>query len=282
MPVGTGSGTPETASSSKPHRQRPVQPHVKALRQTSGGSSAATDPPAPARPPCGGRACQTYANLLAAAIDRHQIHHQLADALERGHMLQAELLHRGRNLLANIEALVRRTAASSAGLDEFSTAFLARLAALFRTEDLLAKGPSSPISLRTILLRELEAHGAEPGERVSVSGPDLILPPPIAQALAMGFHELATNAAKHGALGREAGRLAVTWSREPGVDGFDIVVHWRETGTPIPSPPPRRGMGMETIERSLPRMLDGSAELRFSPAGAECVIRFPEPRDSDM
>ncbi len=221
---------------------------------------------------------QTYANLLAAAIDRHEIHHQLADALERVHMLQAELQHRSRNLLANIGALVRRTLASSADLDGFRTAFLARLAALGRTQDLLVSGTTSPISLRTILLSELEAHGAEPGDRVSLSGPDLTLSPPIAQALAMGFHELATNATKHGALGREEGRLEVTWSCENGQDGSEIVVRWRETGVQILSPPSRRGTGMETLERSLPRMLDGAVEMRFLATGAECVIRFMDTR----
>jgi two-component sensor histidine kinase len=220
---------------------------------------------------------QSYANLLAAAIDRHRIHQALAGALEHGRMLHAELQHRGRNLLANIQALAFRTRASCPDLDTFATAFQARLAALGRTQDLLAPGGTASVDLRIVLLQELQAHGAELGERVVVSGPDVTLPSQPAQALGLGFHELATNASKHGALATAGGRLAVTWNIEPGDGDADLVIRWREAAVPIKALPERRGMGSDTIERSLPRMLGGTSTLTFHPDGVECVIRFPKP-----
>jgi two-component sensor histidine kinase len=217
---------------------------------------------------------QNYANLLAAAIDRHRTHTELEGALERGRMLQAELKHRGRNLLANIEALAKRTIKSSPDIDAFGPSFLGRLAALGRSQDLLTSGTQA-ISLRSLLLQELEAHGAAPGDRISLEGPDIDLPPQIAQALAMGFHELATNASKHGALARGDGRLELHWRVEPGEEGDEIVIRWRETGVAIDAPPQRRGMGSDTVQKSLPRMLDGTAEMNFHSDGLESIIRFP-------
>jgi two-component sensor histidine kinase len=219
---------------------------------------------------------QIYANLLAAAIDRHRTHGELEGALERGRMLQAELKHRGRNLPANIEALAARTLKSSPDLDAFGAAFRGRHAALGRTQDLLTSGVQA-ISLRGLILQELEAHGAAPGDRVSLQGPDIDRPPQATQALAMGFHELATNASKHGALARESGRLEVGWTVEPGEEGGAVLLWWRETGVAIGAPPQRRGMGSDTIEKSLPRMLGGTAEMRFHGDGLEAVIRFPMP-----
>jgi two-component sensor histidine kinase len=220
---------------------------------------------------------QTYANLLAAAVERAQAHAELAAAVERGRILQAELRHRGRNLLTNIRALAARTRASSTDLDGFGAAFEARLAALGRTQELLTPGSAESVGIRRILLQELEAHGAEVGDSVVLSGPELTLPAGAVQALALAVHELATNATKHGALGRESGRLTVSWWRLPGTDGDEIAICWRETGVAIAGPPERRGMGSETVERSLPYMLGGSAAMTFHPDGLECTIRFPEP-----
>jgi two-component sensor histidine kinase len=219
---------------------------------------------------------KNYANLLATAIDRHHAHAALAAAQERDRILQAELKHRGRNLLANIEALASRTLKSSPDLETFRTAFLGRLMALGRVHDLLTLG-SDAISLRRLLMEELEAHGA-PAERTRLAGPDIDLSPQTAQALAMGFHELATNASKYGAIAHAEGRLDVGWRRKPD-EGVDMVeIRWRESGVAMAAPPQRRGMGSELVEKSLPRMLDGETEMIFHADGLEGIIRFSMPR----
>src|SRR3546814_4904516 len=97
----------------------------------------------------------------------------------------------------------------------------------------------------------------------------------------MAFHELATNASKHGALRRKGGRLDVSWSQISADDGDDMLISWRETGVPIKNPPSHRGFGSETIEQSLPYMIGGTSALAFHPDGLECAIRFPMPKTSE-
>ena len=223
---------------------------------------------------------QNYANLLASAIERLEADSKLAEAAERRAILLRELQHRVKNMLANVRALAKRTQVSSADLDEFAVAFDARLGALARTQDLLTLGTESDIGIRELLCQELQAHGAQESERVVINGSELSLTSKVAQALGMAFHELATNAGKHGALGRKDGSIAVSWSLEPSSDGEELLIRWRETGVTIKHTPPRRGLGSETIEQGLPYMLGGTSAMTFHPDGLECVIRFPLPNKS--
>jgi two-component sensor histidine kinase len=219
---------------------------------------------------------QNYANLLAAAIERLQNEAELRQAADHNNILLGELQHRVRNMLLNVQALARRTARSSAGLDEFATAFDARLLALARTHDLLTGGAAVSIRLEDVLRQELKAHGAEHGRRVLFSGSEVRLTPKTAQALGMAFHELATNASKYGALRHQGAELKVSWQTLAGEDTMDVLVRWRETGVPIGGTPERRGFGSETLERSLPYMLGGEARMIFHGDGVECTIRFPQ------
>jgi two-component sensor histidine kinase len=219
---------------------------------------------------------QNYANLIAAAIERIRREDQLSEAIRRAEMLLGELRHRVRNMLMNIRALAQRTGRSSPDLESFMPAFEARLLALGRAQDLLARGAAGAIAIEDALRQELLAHGAEEGERVRLDGPALDLPPNVAQALAMAFHELATNASKYGALRQDGGRIEVSWTTRDGSDGTEALIRWRESGVAL-TPPERRGFGSETIERSLPHMLGGEAEMRFHPDGLECTIFFPLP-----
>jgi two-component sensor histidine kinase len=116
---------------------------------------------------------------------------------------------------------------------------------------------------------------------VLLSGPDIRLPPKAAQALGMAFHELATNASKHGALRHEGAELRVSWQMVADENENDVLIHWRETGVPIERPPERRGFGSETLEQSLPYMLGGEANVTFRADGVEWTIRFPQPSDRE-
>jgi two-component sensor histidine kinase len=218
---------------------------------------------------------QNYANLLASAIERLDRHRRLAEAAARNEILLGELRHRVTNMLANVRAVAARTRAATGSLEEFATAFDARLAALTRTQHLLTHQPDGEIELRKVLCQELQAHGAEESDRVVLDGPATTLPPRIVQALSMAFHELATNATKHGALRRDGGRLSVVWSTPASDRGRDLVLRWRETGVPIEGPPRCRGLGSEMIEQGLPYMLGGSCEMTFHADGLECAIRCP-------
>jgi two-component sensor histidine kinase len=222
---------------------------------------------------------QNYANLLAAAIDRLQTEGELKQAAERTSLLLGELQHRVRNMLLNVRALARRTVKASGNLEEFAQAFEARLLALGRTHDLLTRGAAVSIRLEDILRQELKAHGAEHGRRVLFSGPEIRLAPKAAQALGMAFHELATNASKHGALRHEGAELRVFWQIVADESEEVVLIHWRETGVPIERPPERRGFGSETLEHSLPYMLGGEVTVAFHVGGVECTIRFPQSTD---
>lgn len=224
---------------------------------------------------------QTYANLLAAAIERQQAHRKLEQALGKSDMLLSELRHRVQNLLANVQAMARRTWASSPSPEAFAEAFDDRLRALARTQDMLTRRIGQNIDLRELLQLELEAHGAEMGARVSLEGPEVSLPPDTAQALAMAFHELATNASKHGALRSDDGGLRVSWTRETGDEAQVILIAWLENGVSIESEPERRGFGSEVLEQALPSLIRGSCTRTFHADGLECIIRLPAPEEGE-
>jgi len=225
----------------------------------------------------------TYANLLASAVDRLATHRELEEAAETSAILVRELQHRVMNILANVGALARRTRASSASLDDFMRAFESRLGALGRAQDLLTRGSMRGAGIRELLSRELSAHGVdthrmdEGNKRVTVQGVEIQLPPKFLQALSILFHELATNAVKHGALGVENGRIEVFWRVEPSDAGDRLLIRWRETGVEINGKPSRRGLGLEAIEESLPYMLAATSSVVFHRDGVECTVQCPLP-----
>ncbi len=140
------------------------------------------------------------------------------EADRRTEIITRELDHRVKNLLAVISSIGRQTAKTATTIDGFLNSFTARLEAIARTHSLLAGGQWQGTSLASLIEMELAAYGASDGSAaLTVSGPPVFLPPREAQALSMALHELATNAAKHGALSHPDGRLSVTWER--GQDG---------------------------------------------------------------
>jgi two-component sensor histidine kinase len=200
----------------------------------------------------------------------------------RQDVLVAELQHRVKNILANVQSLARQTRSRSRTLDGFAAAFGGRLDALARTQKLLTRTPESRASLRDIVKGELAAYDGD-GSRAVVRGPDVTLGAAKAQSLQLAVHELVTNAAKYGAFATDEGRLEVAWRIEPDPEspecgGQQLRLRWRETGVRIADLAPARGFGSEIIEGSLPYMLGGTAALAFHPDGVECVVAFPLTR----
>ena len=216
---------------------------------------------------------QNYANLLAGAIDRLAGQERLSQAADRNEVLARELQHRVKNILAIVQALSRQTMYKSRSLEDYSESFDGRIAALARTQNLVTLNPAGLANLRDLAREELEAHGADDESKVQVHGPDLLLPPRIAQMIGLVFHELATNAMKYGALRADEGRIALSWQSQGGV----IRLHWRESGVAVENTSPPRGVGTGIIVDTLPYMLGGTARLTFHPDGAECVLEFPMP-----
>jgi two-component sensor histidine kinase len=189
-------------------------------------------------------------------------------------LLVAELSHRVNNTIAIIQSIATHTIRNAESLDDFKESFLARLLSLGKTHDLLTRTNWSGVLLREILIAELDPYQACDQERCVLSGPDVALFPSAALTLALTFHELATNAAKYGALSHSGGRLRVTWGIVTDGIGNLLTVAWREEGGPPVRKPTRRGFGSRLIEQSM-SALGGNAELDYAAEGLICDIRMP-------
>lgn len=187
-------------------------------------------------------------------------------------LLLDELNHRVKNTLSTVQAIASQTLRTNPDPAKFRTAFEARLMALSATHNLLTATNWMSADLREVAQLEFRPYGPE---RYRLEGPVVALSPAQALALGMLFHELATNAAKYGALACGDGRVEVVWRvRTPG-DGADLQIDWKEHGGPPVIAPTRNGFGSRLIERSLQGQLGGEAALDYLPDGVRCRIRLP-------
>ena len=211
--------------------------------------------------------------------------HDLRSLKDRQGVLLAELQHRTRNLLGLVQALARQTMNNSGSMDAFREAYEERLGALSRVQSMLAELDYGDVSLRTLIEAELVAHGdgATYTDKITMAGPDVELPPTAAQAIALGVHELATNAVKYGALAHSRGRLSVIWSVSSEGRQSVVTIDWRESGVAMPANKAvqRTGYGTELITRALPYQLKAKTELVYGSDGVRCTISVPikEGRD---
>jgi two-component sensor histidine kinase len=219
---------------------------------------------------------QTYANILAAAIDRSIAHRALIEAADARKLMLRELQHRTKNLIMNIEAIARRTRSASSAIDDFMRSFTARLQALGRAQDALTEEGGQSASLRSIVTRELAAFGLSESEKVKLSGPEVSFAGSAAWALGLLFHELLTNAQKYGALRAAKGVIELSW--ETRLVNETLVICWRETGAQLQAPPGKNGFGSQMIRQLIPDMLGGSATLEFQKEGIEYILTCPAPR----
>ena len=199
----------------------------------------------------------------------------------RQRRLLAELNHRVKNTLAAVQSVAAQTARETeGGADAFRPAFQARLMALARSHDMLTEGGWEGASLREVARRALAAHGGTPA-RFGLSGPPVRLAPAAVVTLNLAFHELATNAAKHGALSVPGGRVGVDWALEAAAGGGGpvLAISWKECGGPPVRLPERRGFGSRLIERGLPQEFGAEVSLDFAPAGVDCRIRLPAAKN---
>lgn len=208
-------------------------------------------------------------------------------AEQRQQSLLDELNHRVKNTLATVQSIAMQTSRTAGDADAFEHAFLARISALAQAHDLLTAVAWEGASLGDVIRRILAPYAAEGQiDRLRMAGPDVRLGPNAAVSLAMAFHELATNAAKYGALSTAAGELEVAWTVDrPGAgqalplallgEPVALEIEWRESGGPAVTPPARRGFGSRFVEKALAREFDGACELIFRPEGLQCHMRLP-------
>ncbi len=184
-----------------------------------------------------------------------------------------ELNHRVKNTLATVQSLAAQTLRGADA--DAQAAFEGRLLALSGIHDRLSQERWESADLASVL-SDVVAPYTEGGEaRVRIAGVPVRLSPRTALTLALVFHELATNAAKYGALSSNKGGVEVSWE----IAGTDkaprVLISWVERDGPRIRPPTHEGFGATFVKRSIEYELDGRAELHFEPAGLRCTIELP-------
>ncbi|MBX6424485.1 MAG: PAS domain-containing protein [Variibacter sp.] len=190
-------------------------------------------------------------------------------------LLMREITHRSKNLLAVIQAMARQTARHAGSIDAFLEQFGARLQALATSHDLLVMESWHGASLHDLVRSQLGHHLDRHGSQISFEGPPILLKPEAAQSLGLALYELASNAAKYGALSTPTGQVSIVWRRLPASEGSGIELVWQESGGPPVVPPSRRGFGTLVIERHLAKSLDAEVEFTFPPSGVRCRVQMP-------
>ncbi len=190
---------------------------------------------------------------------------------QRLRLMVDELNHRVKNTLATVQSIAVQTLRG--GNPAVRQVLEARLQALAAAHDVLTRMNWEGAELDDVVAGALAPHGGRDSGRFHVSGPPVRLQPRAALALAMGLHELATNALKHGAFspGMAEGWVDLRWA----VSGGRIRLVWSEHGGPAVTPPLRRGFGTRLVERSLAQDLGGTVEITYGPEGVTCVVEAP-------
>lgn len=194
-----------------------------------------------------------------------------ADARQR--LLANELNHRVKNSLATVQAIAAQSLRGPEVAPAARERFMARLLALARANDVLVAEAWNGASLASVAAEMANPHGD--GERFTIGGPEVHLAPQTATAMAMGLHELATNAAKYGALSTPEGRVSLTWDLAGEGAARRLKITWRETGGPPVGPPGQPGFGSRLIERGLASELKANVRLVYAPAGVVFSLSAP-------
>jgi two-component sensor histidine kinase len=199
---------------------------------------------------------------------------RMATAIARGEMLHGllidELNHRVKNTLAIVQAIAVQTFRSATRTERGK--FEGRLGALAEAHNLLSKEKWQGSELQDVFSRVLQPYLLNNRERIKMSGPAVPLSPRLAVVLSMIVHEMATNAAKYGALSNDTGSIALDWEviGEPAKPVLRLV--WTETGGPLVTAPVQRGFGSRLIERSARDQLGGEATVDFLPRGVVYTV----------
>jgi PAS domain S-box-containing protein len=202
-------------------------------------------------------------NMLVDITQRKSSEEQLR-------VLASEVDHRAKNMLAVIQAVVHLTQAETVA--DFKSAIDGRISALSRAHALLSSGRWQGADLRKLVQEELIPYSGEENLRVAIEGPSLSISPQLAQSLAMVVHELATNAAKHGAIRQPGGRIDLRWWGTP---GDRLLFRWTESRCAPAQAPSRKGFGLSIIEGAVRQQLGGSLEIEWRNDGFRCEIEVP-------
>jgi PAS domain S-box-containing protein len=202
-----------------------------------------------------------YSGIDIDITDRKRTEEQLA-------LTTRELSHRTKNVLAVVQAMIRQIGKRTRNFDEFELRLQGCIAALAYSHDLLFATDWQGANLRDLVVRQLEPFGGMEEGKFIATGPDLSLGPQATQMIGLALHELATNAAKYGALTVPAGNVSVAWERT-GTGG--ITLTWTERNGPRVDQPKRTGFG-HTVLKGMAASLESEAALDFHPDGLRWTL----------
>jgi PAS domain S-box-containing protein len=260
-----------------PHDECPMAVALKEKRQILGAEAMAERPdgvrvpflayPTPLRDTSG--VITGAVNMLVDITERKR-------AEQHREILVGELNHRVKNTLAVVQSIASQTLGHAATMEEARESFTSRLINLAKAHDVLTRESWAGANLVDIVTDTVEPHAG--GEnRFRIEGQHVRLTPSAALAVGMALHELATNAAKYGALTSETGHVDIVWRIEGDADDRRLKLLWTESGGPQVAQPTRKGFGSRLIERALAAELGGKVSVTYEPSGVVCTIDAPMP-----
>ncbi len=194
------------------------------------------------------------------------------EAEDRQTLLAREVDHRARNALAVVQSILQLSRA--ADTKAFVRAVTGRISSLARAHTLLSEARWVGADLARLVREEVAPYRADNATRILTEGPAVLMPPPVAQAMALALHELLTNSAKHGALSAAEGRVTLGW----GMEDRYLVLRWVESGGPATAPPASIGFGTKMIRASIERGLQGRVVFDWRADGLHCLLSIPGER----
>jgi two-component sensor histidine kinase len=215
--------------------------------------------------------------LCNASFDRSQ-------AEDRIHLILHELVHRTKNILTLVQAMMRQLARKDTPMDEFQKAISTRLQGLGKSIEALAEEEWGGVPMHRVIEIHMTTF-AEAADRVQIQGKDFVLKAGAVQNLGLVLHELATNSVKYGALSVPNGKVRISWSNiaeeavseangESG-DGVNLRLVWEESGGPAVKPPARTGFGTTIIQRHASAAFGGTVDIDFRPSGLVWQMTAP-------
>jgi two-component sensor histidine kinase len=199
---------------------------------------------------------------------------QIARGEEVQRLLLTELNHRVKNTLAIVQSVAAQTFRETSDPNEARRKFDDRLIAIGRTHALLSDEQWAAAFVHDVVRNVFQPHLPEGSARLKISGPEIRIEARCAMMLSLALHELATNAAKYGALSNATGHITVAWQRaDP--EGRTVRLTWTESGGPPVRQTEHRGFGSRLIEEAFPRQFGSRVELALNPTGVCCTLEFP-------
>ena len=218
---------------------------------------------------------RTYANLLAMAVELVRRHDELERRAREKSVLARELGHRVKNVLSLVQALAAQTGVEGRSGQEFRDAFIGRLQALAKAESLVFQDQGDAADPRRIAEDILAPYRSSRSETIAINGSSVRLSAQKGRMFGLALHELATNAAKYGALTTEDGHVQLEWRIEDNTESSRLLVLWQEFGGPEVTPPDRTGFGSLLLQRVVGGEMEGEADLEYHPNGLIYRLNFP-------